>query len=183
MSDLSLSPGGYPEVAQWSPNQPPPNVLDPVSVSLMSLLPSINQNDGELGPDKMAMTRWPLHKALPIPGPARALSPPSTPRRNTTSKWRDVSRSPPPAPNQRKVALGEALEENDLVHVVEILAKHPQLATMPFWDNNELPLERATRLQCDEHILEFLKHNGADLGGDENLPMNQNPIPFQFMNA
>lgn len=74
-------------------------------------------------------------------------------------------------PNQKKVRLGVALEENDLVDVVSILAKNPKLANMPFLDgSNELPLDRAIRLECDDCIIEVLKDNGAQLGNGENQP-------------
>lgn len=192
MDELFLSPGGYPSPGfQWEANVPPPQrripqweanvpqVLDKVSMSLMSFLPKMEQ-DGQHGQEQMPMT-WAKLQPPSVPGRCRAPSP-STPKKSAGQQARDVSRSPPPAPKQTKVQLGQALANNDLVQVVEILAKHPQAATMPFLDdgNYELPLARATRLHCDEMILEILKENGAEFASAENRPMNQMANPYLF---
>jgi hypothetical protein len=71
----------------------------------------------------------------------------------------------------------KALKENDLVDMLDILAKNPKLANMPFWDgSNEFPLERAIRLQCDEVIIRILKDNGAQLSNSENNKNSMNHI-------
>lgn len=50
------------------------------------------------------------------------------------------------------------------MRVVEIMAKHPKLAIMPFLDGTgELPLARALRLHCDSVIVQILKDNSAGL--------------------
>eukprot|EP00746_Dinoflagellata_sp_MGD_P086087 gnl/MRDRNA2_/MRDRNA2_34054_c0_seq1.p1 gnl/MRDRNA2_/MRDRNA2_34054_c0~~gnl/MRDRNA2_/MRDRNA2_34054_c0_seq1.p1 ORF type:complete len:262 (-),score=43.87 gnl/MRDRNA2_/MRDRNA2_34054_c0_seq1:261-974(-) len=181
MDELSLSPG-FPSPGQILPGSQweakVPQVLDKVSVSLMSLLPNA-QSDGQ----EQVPNLWgSLPQPLALPGRLRAPSP-STPKRSPAQVARDLSRSPPPAPHHKTVKLGKALESNDLLEVVEILAKHPRLATMPFWDTHELPLERATRLHCDEMILDILRDNGAGNVDAENRPMNaiQNPYDFPEM--
>jgi hypothetical protein len=184
MEELSLSPG-YPSPlpgCHWEAKFP--QVLDKVSVSLMSFLPTM-EKDGLHGQEQMPGSAWgSLPQPLAMPGHLRAPSP-STPKRSKTQQNRRLSRSPPPAPQHKKVKLSQALESIDLLEVVEILAKHPWLATMPFLDdgNDELPLQRATRLHCDEMILEILKENGAENAGAENRPMNliRNPYIFPEM--
>jgi len=94
-----------------------------------------------------------------------ARSPPRTPSKSQRRKTRD-NVSPPPAPMKRrfKSALALALEQDDLVAIVELLAKQPMLATMPFFDGtNELPVMRAVRLACDPAIIQLLLDNGAEL--------------------
>lgn len=200
MEELSLS-SGYPSpcpqwegiIAQqrfprWEASVP--QVLDKVSVSLMSFLPKMEQ-DGQHGgaefkPGSFKPTEtmgfssatWGKLQPPPMQGQSRSPSP-STPKRSADKQARETSRSPPPAPKQKKVRLGKALEENDLLQVVEILAKHSHLATMPFMDdgNYELPLERATRLRCDEMILELLRDNGAGRIDAENQPRNRIQFP------
>jgi len=56
-----------------------------------------------------------------------------------------------------------ALTRNDLVEVVEILAKRPELAQMPLGDGTyELPLKRALDLDCDRAVIDVLQGFGAE---------------------
>jgi len=89
-----------------------------------------------------------------------AATEPATPRRCTPQH--EASLSPPPAPRPKRRNLGQALKEDDLVEVVEILAKQPDIATVRFLDTAELPLERATRLRCDPTIIMLLKDHCTD---------------------
>jgi len=44
-----------------------------------------------------------------------------------------------------------ALANNDLVHVVELIAANPKIAITPLCDGTgELPLDRARRLGCED---------------------------------
>jgi len=163
---LSPKPSYAPASGDW---KKVPEVLDSVSASLMSLLP----NSG--GEDKLPTTFWNLEQSsAPMQGRFRPFEP-CTPRRPKTKESR--SRSPPPAPNQKKLKLGNALEENDLVEVVSILAKNPRLANMPLC-SNELPLDRAMRLHCDDMIIEVLKDNGAQQSDSENQHNFMNNVFF-----
>jgi len=159
-----------------------PVVLDSVAVALARLLPT-TPNAKDIGEqDKSSTTHWNLNDTFalrnfaPMQGWACPVEP-RTPRRSPAQEARDASRSPPRAPKPSKSTLGTALKENDLVEVVDILARDPELANMPFWDGSkEFPLERAIRLQCDEVIIRILKDNGAQLSNSENNKNNMNNI-------
>lgn len=70
--------------------------------------------------------------------------------------------------------LALALEQNDLVTIVEVLAEQPMLATTPFFDGTgEFPVMRALRLGCAPAVLGVLVDNGGDL-------YNSNSSPHQF---
>jgi hypothetical protein len=161
-----------------------PDVFEGVGVSLMSLLPTIPKMEHLGEQHKSSTTHWNVEQTFAprtftamqgwaFPGELRM------PRRSPAQEARDASRSPPRAPKPNKSTLGTALKENDLVKVVDILAKNPKLANMPFWDGSkEFPLERAIRLRCDEVIIRILKDNGAQLSNSENN-MNNIWIPSE----
>ena len=55
-----------------------------------------------------------------------------------------------------------ALNNNDLVHVVELLARDPKIANKALCNGmGEQPLERARRLQCDLAIIRLLESAAA----------------------
>eukprot|EP00746_Dinoflagellata_sp_MGD_P026412 gnl/MRDRNA2_/MRDRNA2_162282_c0_seq1.p1 gnl/MRDRNA2_/MRDRNA2_162282_c0~~gnl/MRDRNA2_/MRDRNA2_162282_c0_seq1.p1 ORF type:complete len:222 (+),score=43.36 gnl/MRDRNA2_/MRDRNA2_162282_c0_seq1:70-735(+) len=95
-------------------------------------------------------------------------SPPRTPvRAHRRKAQKDVS--PPPAPMKRRFAgstFARALDQNDLVAVVEILAEQPSLSAVPLSDydgSSEFPITRAMRLGCDPEIIRVLTDNGASM--------------------
>lgn len=146
-----------------------PDVLDSVSLTLLSYLPKMPKMDEE---------NFDAHGRMPttyhnVQQPFTQLQgsvEPGTPRRSLAQERRDLSPIPPPAP-KRKVSrhhVDKALKENDLVEVVDILMKDPKLANVPFFDGtNEFPLGRALRLQCDPMIIQFLEGHGAKIHGPE----------------
>jgi hypothetical protein len=147
-------------------------VLDDVTVSLMSFLPKFPRAPQELGTlheHDHKMNLWNAYTSLSsMPGWSSpgATTMPVTPRKLTPEAV-----SPPPAPKKSMPQLSKALHANDLVTVVEIMAKDPELAGTPLRDQilgpTEFPLEQAERLGCDSMIIEILKHHGADdLEGD-----------------
>jgi hypothetical protein len=79
------------------------------------------------------------------------------------------SLSPPPAPMKRRCAgsaLARALDQDDVVAVVEILAEQPSLATVPFSDLDgisEFPMMRALRLGCAPEVIHVLSEHGASM--------------------
>lgn len=92
---------------------------------------------------------------------------PTTPRRSLGQQQLHL-KTPPPAPKHRisKSQMDKALQENDFVEVVDILAKNPRVANMPFFDDSdEFPLGRALRLQCDPMIIQCLEDHGAKIHG------------------
>lgn len=55
-----------------------------------------------------------------------------------------------------------ALANNDLVHVVELIAANPKSAIKALCDGTgELPLDRARRLGCEPAIIRVLEAEGA----------------------
>lgn len=120
---------------------PLPQDLDAVQTSLLSFLEFM--------------------QTQPQRRPVAARSPPMTPT-NSLRRQALETLSPPPAPRKRqfKSALATALEQNDLVTVVEVLAERPVLATVPFFDG-EFPVMCALRLGCEPAIISVLCDNGA----------------------
>lgn len=90
---------------------------------------------------------------------------PATPQTPTNSFIKAGKLSTPPARKQCKQNLQLALQNNDLVTVVEILAARPQLASLPLADGTS-PLQCAVDLGCDDMIIELLQHHDANSGAD-----------------
>lgn len=172
-----MSPGSPPSTPRSKFNPVTPSTCDstplvaPEGLTLSSICVPQSSMQWELPP------AWNVEETFALRIGTKDLSrdavEPTTPRRSPAQRARDASRSPPPAPKPNKSSLGKALKENDLVEVVDILAKNPKLANMPLWDGTrESPLERAIRLQCDEMIIQILKDNGAQLSNSENNNQN-----------
>jgi hypothetical protein len=71
--------------------------------------------------------------------------------------------TPPGAPKRTAPRMDLALEQNDLVRVVEILAQDPMVAINPLPRCRfEDPLGRAYRLDCDQKIIDVLEAARAE---------------------
>eukprot|EP00746_Dinoflagellata_sp_MGD_P164893 gnl/MRDRNA2_/MRDRNA2_93833_c0_seq1.p1 gnl/MRDRNA2_/MRDRNA2_93833_c0~~gnl/MRDRNA2_/MRDRNA2_93833_c0_seq1.p1 ORF type:complete len:144 (-),score=31.02 gnl/MRDRNA2_/MRDRNA2_93833_c0_seq1:225-656(-) len=102
------------------------------------------------------------------PSPQEQL--PATPFTPVRARRQPAS-SPPPAPKAHRQSLQPALESNDLVMLVEILAKQPELATIRF-ANGQLPLRFAMDMGCDASIIGVLEHHiqeSEGIGSDSEL--------------
>eukprot|EP00746_Dinoflagellata_sp_MGD_P098933 gnl/MRDRNA2_/MRDRNA2_40193_c0_seq1.p1 gnl/MRDRNA2_/MRDRNA2_40193_c0~~gnl/MRDRNA2_/MRDRNA2_40193_c0_seq1.p1 ORF type:complete len:127 (-),score=26.40 gnl/MRDRNA2_/MRDRNA2_40193_c0_seq1:124-504(-) len=87
---------------------------------------------------------------------------PGTPRTPIRAR-RQHAYSPPPAPKSHgRLALDSALDSNDLLEVVEILAKQPGLSGMPL-ANGRLPLKYAMDMGCDASIIDVLEDRISSL--------------------
>lgn len=101
---------------------------------------------------------------------------PRTPSPHTPARGRRQSAfSPPPAPKpQRKVFWPLVLARNDVVEVVEILAKLPDptmFTTIPIPGDGRTPLQFAVDSGCDQVIIDILADHEAELArrGDARM--------------
>lgn len=89
---------------------------------------------------------------------------PGSPRTPSPSYCKSEKiQSPPPAPKQPRLQLHLALQNHDLVMLVEILARTPALATLPLVDGS-FPLKRAADLGCEQVFIDILEHHSANSG-------------------